>query len=144
MSAAGPEFVLLTPPDAGSTPRAVLDECAASGMTLRHVFDAPAVMVALHEGATGVVVIDPQRIAWVDELAAAVRAYYPDVELRCYGRGEWRGEWRGDEPDAMRDAGRPVATSPPSAMPRDITSTADLLSDEEMAMLMSPLPGQEV
>ncbi len=112
------------------------------------VDDAPSVMVELHRGGQAVVLMDDPAAA--AELITAATRYYPRVSLWRAAPDPHRGRpglarivsaasvsaasHRADDPSPHRPdeaPGRPPVT----------VGTAAVVSDEELAMLMSPLEG---
>lgn len=126
-------IVLLTPCEAAAAPPAFTRACAERGVTIRHVVEPSAVMVELNRGADGLIIIDPDAVEHVDELLSAVSEYYPHVDCRRYGRGPAGGDGcsatHGQAASSIDDdeaaAGGALATA--------------LVTEEELAMLMSPL-----
>ena len=122
-------------------------ELMAKAHRVAVVDDAPTVMVELHRGAQAVVLVDYPQAPATAELIAAVTRYYPRVSL-------WQAQ--ADVHHSSSTLSRIVstasvsATSQPHMMlddahdhttahePRHIGGTTALVSDEELAMLMSP------
>lgn len=122
-------------------------ELMAKAHRVAVVDDAPTVMVELHRGAQAVVLVDYPQAPATTELIAAVTRYYPRVSL-------WQAQ--ADVHHGSSTLSRIVstasvsATSQPHMMlddahdhttssePRHIGGTTALVSDEELAMLMSP------
>jgi len=126
-------------------------ELMARSQRVAVVEDAPAAMVELHRGGQALVLVEYPRSSVVSELILAVSRYYPRVSL-------WQAQRASEQ-------GRPVlsrivstasvsATSQPHhllddlhseaahAEHREASPTSALVSDEELAMLMSPFESE--
>lgn len=147
-------------------PDRLLEGLRKRGAQVELVHDAPAVMVELAEGAQVVVVNEPRTVRRLPELLAAVRKYYPRA-------GCWRFEAVGPSGQSQLSAidtlaASPISEEPPHAAPRSNGKPSlpaapartngrrarakaplaeeappSLISDEELAMLLAPLPTSE-
>ncbi len=127
-------------------------ELMARSQRVAVVEDAPAVMVELHRGGQAVVLADDPRTAVIGELIAAVSRYYPRVSLWQAGHDS-----HGQGPLLARIVGTASvsAASQPHRMLDDLHSesaharhqeagpSAAMVSDEELAMLMSPFETED-
>jgi len=79
-------IVLLTPQTSATLPSSVVQAGKQRGVTLTHVTNQPAVMVQMHRGASGLIIIDPSQVPYLNELQDAITTYYPKVTWRQYKR----------------------------------------------------------
>ena len=122
-------------------------ELMAKAHRVAVVDDAPTVMVELHRGAQAVVLVDYPAAPATAELIAAVTRYYPRVSL---WQAQADGHHAGSSLSRIVSTASVSATSQPHMMlddardhaahhePRHAGGTSALVSDEELAMLMSP------
>jgi hypothetical protein len=147
-------------------PDRLLEGLRKRGAQVELVHDAPAVMVGLAEGAQVVVVNEPRTVRRLPELLAAVRKYYPGAGCWRFEAVGPSGQSQlaaidtaaaspiPEEPPhpAPRSNGKPPAPAPPAPpaktngrrarakAPPVEEAPPSLISDEELAMLLAPLP----
>lgn len=126
-------IVLLTPRQAAAAPPAFTRACAERGVTIRHVVEPTGVMVQLSRGADGLIVIDPAGVEHLDELMAAVSEYYPNLDCRTYSRESAGGDGRRSATHEQ------IASSSVEDEAAAGALATALVTEEELAMLMSPL-----
>jgi hypothetical protein len=148
-------------------PERLLEGLQKRGAAVEVVHDAPSVMVGLAEGAQVVVVNEPRTVRRLPELLAAMRKYYPRAGCWRFEAIGPSGQSQLTAIDAAH-ALEQVATAnePPHPEPRANGKHAphtpvkangrgrrakpapspdepSLISDEELRMLLAPLPTDE-
>lgn len=131
---------------------ALMLELMARSQRVAVVEDAPAVMVELHRGGQAVVLVEYPRTLVISELITAVSRYYPRVSL-WQATHDSRGHGAmlarivstasvsaASQPHQMLDD---LHSESAHARHQDAGPSAAIVSDEELAMLMSPFETED-
>lgn len=147
--------VLLCPATGEPLTQELLRALHKRGLTVVLVTDTPRAMLELAKyGAMALIVAEPQRMRGAGELVEAVRAYRPRTVCWQYTNrklapinghlaGVRLAEPAGSTEDRLREDHERLAELVVHAQPREREEGEPLISEDELAMLLGPMPELE-